>query len=100
MTGYVLSADAEADLNAIWEFIARDDIAAADRWVVRLFEAFDELAREPGKGHARRDLAGHSVLFWAVGAYLLIYSRHEVSIEIVAITQGAREVPSFMPRGF
>ncbi len=96
MNGYVLSSDAEADLNAIWESIANDDIDAADGWIARLFDAFKELACKPEKGHARQDLAGHSIYFSAVGAYLVIYSRHEVSIEIVAVVQGARNVPSFV----
>jgi len=31
MSGYVLSADADLDLNDIWEYIAADSIDAADR---------------------------------------------------------------------
>jgi plasmid stabilization system protein ParE len=41
VSGYVLSADAEFDLDAIWEYIAADNIATADRWVVNLFESFE-----------------------------------------------------------
>ena len=31
MTGYVLSVDADLDLDEIWEYIAEDNIDAADR---------------------------------------------------------------------
>jgi plasmid stabilization system protein ParE len=31
MNRYVLSADAELDLDEIWEYIAQDNIDAADR---------------------------------------------------------------------
>ena len=32
MSGYVLSADADLDLDEIWEYIAADNLDAADRW--------------------------------------------------------------------
>jgi plasmid stabilization system protein ParE len=41
---YVLSISAELDLDEIWEYIAQDNIDAADRWVKKLFDAFDALA--------------------------------------------------------
>jgi len=40
MTGYVLSVDADLDLNEIWEYFAADNIDAADRWLGKLFGAF------------------------------------------------------------
>jgi plasmid stabilization system protein ParE len=39
------------DRAEIWEYIALDNIDAADRWIGKLFEAFDLLARNPGIGH-------------------------------------------------
>jgi plasmid stabilization system protein ParE len=41
MTGYVLGADSEFDLDEIWEYIAADNIEAADRLIGRLFDAFE-----------------------------------------------------------
>jgi plasmid stabilization system protein ParE len=52
MNRYVLSVDAEFDLDEIWEYIAHDNLDAADRWIVKLFDAFDSLARTPKMGHA------------------------------------------------
>lgn len=66
----VLSTGAELDLDEIWEYIAQDNIEAADRWVGKLFDAFDALAANPGIGHKREDLSALPVLFWPVGAYL------------------------------
>jgi plasmid stabilization system protein ParE len=37
MSGYVLSVDAEFDLDDIWEYIAADNIDAADRRIEKLF---------------------------------------------------------------
>ncbi|MGD0832354.1 MAG: type II toxin-antitoxin system RelE/ParE family toxin [Terracidiphilus sp.] len=56
MKGYVLSTGAELDLDDLWEFIAQDNIRSADRWIEKLFDAFDALARNPGIGHKREDL--------------------------------------------
>jgi plasmid stabilization system protein ParE len=48
---YVLNSDAEIDLDAIWEYVARDNIDAADRLIQSLFDAFEALARLSGLGH-------------------------------------------------
>ncbi|MGA2536219.1 MAG: type II toxin-antitoxin system RelE/ParE family toxin [Terracidiphilus sp.] len=98
MNAYALSVAAEMDLDEIWEYIANDSIEAADRWIGRLFEAFDALARNPGMGHKREDLTAHHVLFWPVDAYLIIYRKLEAGVDIVAVTQGARDIPSFLRR--
>jgi plasmid stabilization system protein ParE len=70
MSKYVLGAGAESDLNEIWEYIAEDSPDAADRWLEKQFDAFDDLARSPRIGHSRNDLTPHPVLFWPVGEYL------------------------------
>ena len=36
MIPYVLSEDADRDLDAIWDYIAVDSIDAADRWIGNL----------------------------------------------------------------
>ena len=94
MSGYVLARDADLDLDSIWEYIAEDDIDAADRWIEKLFEAFEKLAQTPGIGHKRDDLTEYPLLFWPVGAYLIIYRAGSSPIEIVAVTQGARDIPA------
>ena len=96
MTEFVLSTGAELDLNEIWEYIALDNIRAADRWIGKLFDAFDALARNPGMGHKREDLTAFPILFWPVGAYLILYRVIPKRVEIVAVTQGARDIPSFL----
>jgi plasmid stabilization system protein ParE len=47
VSDYVLSLDAEFDLDHIWEYIAADSIDAADRWITKLFDAFEALAQTP-----------------------------------------------------
>ena len=98
MSGYAFHPDAFADLDEIWEYIAADNIDAADRWIGKLFDAFEALGQTPGMGHRREDLTRYPVLFWPVGAYLIIYRAERRPIEIVAVTQGSRDIPSFLNR--
>jgi plasmid stabilization system protein ParE len=98
VSDYVLSVDANFDLDDIWEYIAADNIDAADHWIEKLFGAFEALGRTPGMGHRREDLTSYSVLFWPVGAYLIIYRAGRHPIEIVAVTQGSRDIPAFLSR--
>lgn len=98
MNSYILSVDADFDLDEIWEYIAADEIDAADRWIEKLFDAFEALGQTPGMGHRREDLTSHPVLFWPVGAYLVIYHAEHSPIQIVAVTQGSRDIPAFLSR--
>jgi toxin ParE1/3/4 len=98
MTGYVLGTDAAADLDDIWEYIAAESIDAADQWIGRLFDSFEAIGRTPGIGHVRTDLTPHPLSFWPVGAYLVIYRADRRPVEIVAVTQGSRDIPVFLGR--
>ena len=82
MSGYILGDDAVLDLEAIWDYIAADNIDAADRWIAKLFEAFEALGQNPGMGHKREDLTRFPILFWPVGAYLVIYRRSAVLLRL------------------
>lgn len=98
MSGYVLSSEALIELDEIWEYIARDDVEAAERFVAKLLDACELLARNPLAGHTRKDLTESSFLFWPVGKYLIIYRILENSIEIVAVSQGTHDIPSYLRR--
>ena len=68
-------------------------------WIAKLFDAFDALGRSPGMGHKRDDLTDYPILLWPVGKYLILYrARAGKAIEIVAETQGARDIPAFIRR--
>lgn len=96
MSDYILGSGVQRDLDAIWEYIADDSLDAADRWIAKLFAAFEALARTPGMGHRREDLTSYNVLFWPVGSYLVVYRAERRPIEIVAVTQGSRDIPAFL----
>jgi plasmid stabilization system protein ParE len=57
MANHIINQEADEDLHDIWDFIALDNIDAADRWDAKLREAFDLLGRNPEVGHTRKDFA-------------------------------------------
>ena len=63
MSDYILGSAAEVDLDKIWEYIAADNIDAADCWIGKLFDTFEALGQMPGMGHRREDLTSYPVLF-------------------------------------
>lgn len=92
MKRFVLSPEACADLQDIWEFIAEDSCEAADRVLEAFYRAFSQLAAMPGMGHDREDLTKKDVLFWPVHSYLLIYRRESNPLLAVAVLQAKRHV--------
>lgn len=98
MSRYILGVEAAQDVINIWEYIAPDNVDAADRLIANLFAAFDQLAEMPHLGHEREDLTDRSLLFWLVGSYLIIYRATQPAIEIVAVTRGSRDVPSLLSK--
>ncbi len=51
MNKFVLHPEAFADLDEIWEYIAADNLDAADRVVEEIYEAIGALVRFPHQGH-------------------------------------------------
>jgi plasmid stabilization system protein ParE len=96
MTAYILAPEALQDLQDIWDYIATENLDAADRMIDTLFAAFEQLAALPGLGHRREDLTNRPLRFWTVEAYLVIYRAEQTPIEIVAVTRGGRDIPRLL----
>ena len=96
MPSYELSPEALDDLQLIQDFIAIDNIEAAERLIDEFFETFEQLAAWPKTGHMRTDLTPKDVRFWPVGSYLIVYREHSAGIQIVAVLHGSRDVPSVL----
>ena len=94
--GVVLSPLARRDLLDIWESIATDDRAAADRVVGAVEEAVANLCAMPQMGHVRDDLADRSHRFWPVGRYLIVYHHDTKPLEVVRVLHGARDVAGLL----
>jgi plasmid stabilization system protein ParE len=98
MTPYILAPEALQDLQELWDYIATENLDAADRMIDTLFAAFERLAAMPGLGHRREDLTDRPLRFWTVDTYLVIYRAERTPIEIVAVTRGGRDIPRLLRR--
>ncbi len=99
MSGFVLTEPAERDLTEIWDYIAADNLEAADRVLDAIEAAFQRLAERPGTGHYREDLADKSLRFDSVYSYLIVYRWEETPLQIIRVLHGARDVRSLLERG-
>ncbi|MFZ1624037.1 MAG: type II toxin-antitoxin system RelE/ParE family toxin [Gammaproteobacteria bacterium] len=82
---------AETDILEIWNYIADDSVAAADRWVDRLDEQFRVLAMQPAMGRARDELA-RDVRSLPFGRYVIFYVPLDDGIDVVRVLHGARDI--------
>ena len=85
---------AERDLDEIWEFIARDDLSAANRLVDRIEEACSTLARMPRLGRPRPDITSKPLFLFPVEEYLIVYRTDANGMRIVRVVHGARNLPA------
>ena len=96
MKRFRISPEAAANITEIWEFIAEDNVAAAEASSARAGDAIRGLARTPAKGHLREDLTDKPVRFWPVRSYLIVYRPDTDPLEIVAVLHGARDIPRLL----
>jgi toxin ParE1/3/4 len=89
MPKVIVSPLAQADIDEIWDHIARDSILNADRFVDRIERRFALLADNPGLGVAREDLRPGLRRF-VHARYLIYYRAIRGGIEVVCVVHGAR----------
>jgi antitoxin ParD1/3/4/toxin ParE1/3/4 len=90
VSDYALHPEALADIDEIWEYIARESVDAADRAVETIFDNISTLAASPQQGHRRMDLTSSPLLFWRVYGYLIAYAPAERPLWIIAVIHGQR----------
>jgi len=79
------------DYQVIWDYVARDNVPAADE-LLRTFDAKLELLSDyPKAGPARPEL-GARVRSFPVGDYLLFYRPMRGGIELLRVLHGARNL--------
>jgi len=82
---------AEADLEEIWWYIARDSPDAADGFLDQIEERCAVLAQFPLMGTAREDLLPF-LRSLVVGSYVVFYLPVNGGIEIVRVLHGRRDL--------
>ena len=90
MPTYDFHPEVRADLDEIWQFIAEDNPAAADRVIAEIIEAIDNLVPFPGVGQRRPDLTSRPLRFILVREYLIAYAPEEKPLWVIAVMHGRR----------
>jgi toxin ParE1/3/4 len=89
MARLTITESARADLREIRDYIAKDNPAAARRFVERLRTQARKLAATPGIGRRREDLRPDLFSF-AVGRHILFYRPQPGGIVLVRVLHGAQ----------
>jgi toxin ParE1/3/4 len=94
---YRLSPQAEAQLDDVWLYIARESgsVDTAIRIVQNISDRFWLLAKHPRMGRRRPDLSPELRSF-AAGAYVILYSIEEDdAVPIHYVFHGSQDIESF-----
>ena len=90
MTGYDFHPEARFDLDEIWEFVAEDNLDAADKVIADILAGIDALVPFPHQGHTRTDLTSRPLRFTVVHEYLIAYAPDEKPLWVIAVIHGRR----------
>jgi antitoxin ParD1/3/4 len=93
---FVLTRIAQHDLEEIWEYVANNSVKAATRVLNDLEASIRTLARNPGIGHVREDLADRRHRFFPAGSYLIVYRFQTKPLQIVRILHASRDVQKLL----
>jgi len=96
MKPFVLTPRAEQDVSGIWDYIADDNIEAADRVLEALERAMLNLAKNPGIGHCREELTDKRHRFFLVYSYLIVYRPETKPLQITRVLHAARDVQTIL----
>ena len=94
---YVLSPEAERDLDRVKDYLLQTASVRVARYVLRELRAgMRFLGQNPGAGHVREDLTDDAVKFWPVFSYLIVYDPEKRPVEIVRVLHGALDIPNLL----
>jgi toxin ParE1/3/4 len=91
MKAVIRSPQARLDLSEIADFIARDSVDAALRFLDEVDNVLKKLADFPGLGRSRDEL-GPGLRSFPAGNYVLFYRATAEAIDLVRVLHGARDL--------
>jgi antitoxin ParD1/3/4/toxin ParE1/3/4 len=94
---YRLANAALQDVFDIVDYIAVDNLHAAENIRDLLFATFDRLAERPEMGHLRRDLTDQPLRFWTVARrYVIAYRSDRDILEIARVFGPGRDIAALL----
>jgi|ERR1700691_4508819 antitoxin ParD1/3/4 len=98
-TRFQLTPRALNDLDEIWEYIAADNVNAANRVESAILAACTSLARHPLLGSKRTEITNLPVRFWTVTKFpnfIVVYRPDTKPLRIVTVLHGKRDIKTFL----
>ncbi len=95
MSKFRLTGPAQRDLSVIWDFIAADNVKAADRLMDRFYEKFLQIALTPESYPIYPEIES-PFQFAIVKPYVIFFLIQTDRIEIHRIIHGARDIPHLL----
>jgi toxin ParE1/3/4 len=98
MSGFRILPTAEAELDDIWLYIARESgsIDIANRLIDGLTERFFLLALHPRQGRRRDDDLRPGLRSFPLGEYVIVYRMEAEEILILHVLRGSRDIAGLM----
>ena len=91
MKGYVISPEARADLESIWDYIAeRTSAETATEFLWRFYETFASIASSPAAGVVGSSFLPEGTRKFPMGQYLIYYRSRRGGIRISRVLHGRR----------
>jgi plasmid stabilization system protein ParE len=90
LSEFILHPEAVKDLEEIWNYIAAENIEAADRVLDEIYDTIKSLVPFPYIGHIRPDLTTRPLRFQTVRDYVIVYAPDEKPLAVIAILHGRR----------
>jgi plasmid stabilization system protein ParE len=98
-TPFQLTPRALNDLSDIWEYIAEDNVSAANRVESAILSACNSLARHPLIGSKRTEITPLPVRFWTITRfpnYIIVYRSETKPLQVVAVLHGKRNLKALL----
>ena len=92
MAKVIYAPEADDDLEAIVDHIARDKPTAARDWLTQIRETCETLATQPGAGEERKGIGVTGCRSFSVGQYVVFFRAIEGGIEVSRVIHGSRDM--------
>jgi plasmid stabilization system protein ParE len=100
-TPFQLTPRAINDLCEIWDYIAADNVNAANRVESAIFSACNSLAKRPLMGSRRSEITPLPVRFWTVTRFpnfIVIYRPDTKPLQVIAVLHGNRNLKALLEK--
>ena len=92
MADVIYAPEADDDLEAIVEYIARDKPRAAREWLLKIRETCETLAAQTALGEERKGFGVAGCRSFSVGQYVVYFRPIDGGIEVSRVIHGRRDM--------